>query len=1216
MEEHHNAVAGLRLLREQLASLLGPSSSLDWFSTRLEEIEQTASDEAEDKTSTKKTSISATRALSATRKSLGVAQELMRELEERAETKELMAACKASGAFKADPAAAAASSKKKRVEGRLRDAVVELQQVLGLLQLVVLGVMGGEEGENQRAEPGNETQQAPVLLWVDDQPDNNAKEVAIATGLGWTVVQKKSTQEAKEYLEANPDLKARPFASFRIISDIFRPDEGDDAAKNLITWLRENGWATPVMIYCGKSLNAISLQALFPLVLACSSDTHLFLYLPERSTNISTSSTSSTSSASNGAIEGVKALQESKEDVKLEENSEDKGKEKEDAKEEEREKQKEIAEEAADNSIKEEERKQSSVDEEDIDIEGDLDLELVENESSDATDKKLLTTGEEEEDVDVEVEQMLAEFEQHKTPVATTTTTVVAQRGLPSDEVTQLPSEELSEQVAELVEEEESTSVEKEAVAIAQHIKDNEEENEMKEEEEEEEPTESKIAQVEEIEPVDNSSVESSVEAEDESIHVEGPVRCIAGLPTSFILLPRSALLGKDKGVEVDLQGPDDISPKLEATDENNLAISFLPTIAGEYYAHIKVAGVPISNSPYKFKVIPGTCDASTTFLSEGEAGQECVIQAGQGHSFLVSTRDRYGNSLQVGGETFFASVIPPLESASNKPQVVDNDDGTYFIRLTPTQAGEYSLQVLLDGTPILGSPFPFQVAHGRSDAKHCELIAEEVIEDEEEGEKAPSRIAGPKNYIVGKVNTFTILSRDAFGNLCTEGGENDDGEFLVRLYEHSPMSTSPLLEGFVCDLHDGRFTVSYFPTRRAENQRYELHVLLRREGVEEHLHGSPCYVYPLASSLSSSSESISKKRKHESIEGQNHVKKTGVTKAQTSKLTAPFITNKKAKQEEEKSEARKQKEPETQKREEEKQKQMDEEATQLPEETIKEKTVEQKMGDEGGEPNDETQQKRAGEVQVEEAVVQEKAQESEGGDEEEEQEDMQPTLLYEPLHREKEEDEEEEEEEYPATIAYIPHDNQDEEEEEEKENDEQTFSTSGKDTTEDVDVDDTNESVEDVPNELYVAATLPLSEVYVSGKEDSKEKTVKEEEAEEEINDDVAPTLPLYADAIIVGDKEEDSTRPAVTIMETEPLPQTTLHSESLLPPSTVTEMVEEAPTLLLDQAEMDMTTDTTTTTTATHFMEATIPIAMEEDTAEAMMEEEEEDATLPIDD
>ena len=78
------------------------------------------------------------------------------------------------------------------------------------------------------------------VLWVDDNPSNNATLVNAFENLGIRVFQASSTDEAKRILSKDTyDV---------IISDMSRPPDSE-AGKTLLKYLREQNITTPVIIY-------------------------------------------------------------------------------------------------------------------------------------------------------------------------------------------------------------------------------------------------------------------------------------------------------------------------------------------------------------------------------------------------------------------------------------------------------------------------------------------------------------------------------------------------------------------------------------------------------------------------------------------------------------------------------------------------------------------------------------------------------------------------------------------------------------------------------------------------------------------------------------------------------------------------------------------------------------------------------------------------------
>jgi hypothetical protein len=58
--------------------------------------------------------------------------------------------------------------------------------------------------------------------------------VAIAKRMGISVIQKKSTASAFEFLESHPNLKKATSTEFRIITDAYREDDRGKAGKYFI----------------------------------------------------------------------------------------------------------------------------------------------------------------------------------------------------------------------------------------------------------------------------------------------------------------------------------------------------------------------------------------------------------------------------------------------------------------------------------------------------------------------------------------------------------------------------------------------------------------------------------------------------------------------------------------------------------------------------------------------------------------------------------------------------------------------------------------------------------------------------------------------------------------------------------------------------------------------------------------------------------------------
>lgn len=75
-----------------------------------------------------------------------------------------------------------------------------------------------------------------------------------------------------------------------------------------------------------------------------------------------------------------------------------------------------------------------------------------------------------------------------------------------------------------------------------------------------------------------------------------------------------------------------------------------------------------------------------------------------------MQTKDALGNLIKVGGAQVQALLRSASKEATEPIAIVDNHDGSYTADYTVGVAGEWELEILLNGTPIKDSPFKLQV--------------------------------------------------------------------------------------------------------------------------------------------------------------------------------------------------------------------------------------------------------------------------------------------------------------------------------------------------------------------------------------------------------------------------------------------------------------------------------------------------------------------------
>ena len=87
----------------------------------------------------------------------------------------------------------------------------------------------------------------------------------------------------------------------------------------------------------------------------------------------------------------------------------------------------------------------------------------------------------------------------------------------------------------------------------------------------------------------------------------------------------------------------------------------------------------------------------------------------GQPFRLTVRSRDASGNMVYSGGSKISVSVVePPVEPGSEHDhilapklewEVIDADNGNYFVDLTTVRPGAHSVTVKMDGEEVIGSP-------------------------------------------------------------------------------------------------------------------------------------------------------------------------------------------------------------------------------------------------------------------------------------------------------------------------------------------------------------------------------------------------------------------------------------------------------------------------------------------------------------------------------
>ena len=307
----------------------------------------------------------------------------------------------------------------------------------------------------------------------------------------------------------------------------------------------------------------------------------------------------------------------------------------------------------------------------------------------------------------------------------------------------------------------------------------------------------------------------------------------IAGEKTSFYIQAKDSI-GNNKVTNGDAQG-DMQSPQEQFSVEiigehasssgvvtyleyGKYRVDYTIIKAGTYQVHVKTGGADIycglgeenKCSPFTLEVLPGetlpsNCEVESSFdpidyLVETRAGDVGKI--------YLQTKDAYGNNRQSGGNnvlvTFQSEINPDIRYRGN---IVDRDDGTYFISYSIPLAGRYLISIIVDGESVKYCVGPSgERWHSReydgvtvySAPSFCTLTSttslnvihreihaasSTIVDAVEEGTSLNAAI-------VGVETGFVIQSRDKFGNLRTgsstsnieESGDGKSDVFLVSI--------------------------------------------------------------------------------------------------------------------------------------------------------------------------------------------------------------------------------------------------------------------------------------------------------------------------------------------------------------------------------------------------------------------------------------------------
>lgn len=167
--------------------------------------------------------------------------------------------------------------------------------------------------------------------------------------------------------------------------------------------------------------------------------------------------------------------------------------------------------------------------------------------------------------------------------------------------------------------------------------------------------------------------------------------------PTSFTVKARDCL-GQDmkKGglpIEAKVTDPTGGAVPAKVTDngDGTYTVDYAPDAAGPHKVAVECKGSPIDKSPYAINVEEGA-DPDHTGIGS--------------FSFVVQAKTKSNQPHRAGGEKMTAEITCRDPEYKGEATCIDNGDGSYTATYTVPGAGDYTVNVLLNGRQIKGSPF------------------------------------------------------------------------------------------------------------------------------------------------------------------------------------------------------------------------------------------------------------------------------------------------------------------------------------------------------------------------------------------------------------------------------------------------------------------------------------------------------------------------------
>lgn len=187
------------------------------------------------------------------------------------------------------------------------------------------------------------------------------------------------------------------------------------------------------------------------------------------------------------------------------------------------------------------------------------------------------------------------------------------------------------------------------------------------------------------------------------------------GQPTHFVITTKDKD-GKPCGVHgagqpfvTKVVGPTGEVPVQQVDNgDGTVRVDFVPRDHGDHTITVTLEGQHVDRSPYKVVVDP-TLDASRS-LAHGPGIEDGANRDGEKTHFIVELRDKDGKP--VGAKGAGAPLVATVQGPTGPVPVkmTDRRDGTVLFEYTPTDHGDHTVDIALDGAPVANAPYNIRV--------------------------------------------------------------------------------------------------------------------------------------------------------------------------------------------------------------------------------------------------------------------------------------------------------------------------------------------------------------------------------------------------------------------------------------------------------------------------------------------------------------------------